>query len=296
MTRVWRAIDAYFFSPTSGFDLAVARVLFFAFLIARDGPRDFAIFADVDPAFWNPVGPLSFGLFPVLPHGAIVVAHALFVGACALCAMGFFFRAASWVAFFTGTWLIDWAHSFQKLDLMEICVPFALLTFALSHAGDVMSLDRQRAAKRGDAAPGPSGEYRWPIRAMWILLALIFFGAGTAKLRHCGLAWVDGHAMSNLLMMHSYDVGLNYGPLTPLGTFIAPHSWMCLAMAASTVVFEVSFPIALFWPPSRRVLFPVSILFMFLAVTMMVPTIVNVLACQVFLVPWERVVRRSGRG
>lgn len=286
LRRMMDAIDRFFFVPSSGIDLAVCRVLFFGVLLVQMLRRDFAAFAEVAPEAWNPVGPFAIGLFPRLAHGSIAALQVLFKIALALSAVGLFSRVVMPIAFLSGTWLIAWEHSWQKMNLMEQMVVIVLAVLALSRAGDVGSLDTLRRRKK--LVPQASGEMTWPIRVVWLALSLMFFGAGVAKLRSCGLAWMSGRAMSNLLMMHAYDVGLNRGVLAPLTALIAPHLWLCWLMACGAVVFELAFPLALLSGRARAVLFPLAILFMLLNTTMLVPPMVAVLSCTIFLVPWER--------
>lgn len=277
-------IDRFFFTPSSGFDLAVCRALLFGALFVQVLRRDFAAFAQVAPEAWNPVGPFALGLFPRLTHGQIVAVEVVYKIALALSAIGLFARFAMPAAFLCATWLLAWTHSWQKIHLTEQLLVFVLAVLALSRAGDVGSLD---ALRRRRPMP-PSGEMTWPIRTVWIALCLVFFGAGVAKLRTCGLGWISGSAMSNLMMMHAYDVGLNHGVLAPLTALLAPHLWLCWLMAFGTVVFEVAFPLALLSARARAVLFPTAIVFMLLNATMLVPSMVAVLSCTVFFVPWER--------
>jgi len=80
---------------------------------------------------------------------------------------------------------------FKRLGLLPFSVPVlaAMAILAVSRCGAAWSLDRLIARARGKSKPDPSGEYRWPVRAVWLILSPVSFAAGVSKLRHGGRAW-----------------------------------------------------------------------------------------------------------
>jgi hypothetical protein len=98
-------------------------------------------------------------------------------------ALGLFTRAST-------TWRSGWAvllglpHNFGKTHHFDALVVLVLGVMMLARAGDAYSLDRRFFAR--GPAPAPSGEYRWPVRAAWLLMSLVFCSAGFAKLRNGG--------------------------------------------------------------------------------------------------------------
>ena len=107
-------------------------------------------------------------------------------------AIGLFTRTAMIVAFVLGTYLLGLPHNFGQTQHFDSLAVFVLGALALSRAADTWSIDALLAAiKRGSAErPADAAEYAWPIRFVWVAMALIFWAAGLSKLRHAGLAWI----------------------------------------------------------------------------------------------------------
>ncbi len=107
----------------------------------------------------------------------------------------------------------------------------------------------------------------WPARAIILFLALIYAAAGLSKLRHSGVAWMNGKPLAFSLSEQRgayftvrpgtrddekwrdgigleafvYDGGRN----TTLARGVARYTWLTAAGAVSTIVFEFTFFIAL---------------------------------------------------
>jgi hypothetical protein len=123
---------------------------------------------------------------------------------------------------------------------------------------------------------------------MWVLTALMFFGAGTSKLRHSGLEWVLSDNFQLLLIRAYYHVS-DGDPLTSWGLAIAKHSGLSRVMAGAAIVLETCYFVILFVPRLRPFLGVVGILF-FVAIRMLMgPTFETYLVCGLLLVPWHRI-------
>src|SRR5439155_26664992 len=101
-------------------------------------------------------------------------------------------------------------------------------------------------------APGPfRGEYRGPIRVVWLLMAAVFFTAGATKLRRGGLEWIASSTFATILVSKHYDPD---PPIVNWGLTLAQIPALTLAMAAGSVLLELSMPLALFSRRARAVL------------------------------------------
>ena len=109
---------------------------------------------------------------------------------------------------------------------------------ALSRCGDGLSVDSaitsRRLKKRPVRAAVSSGEYTWPIRMVWLVMAVIFFAAGVSKLRYSGLRWASAPAMATMLTVGYYHIA-NGDPLTAWGPFLAHSVWLCRLLAGSAI-------------------------------------------------------------
>jgi hypothetical protein len=116
-------------------------------------------------------------------------------------------------------------------------------------------------------------------------MSIIFFGAGISKLRHSGIEWVTSDNMAILLIEFNYRTS----PLTSWGLYVAQHSWLCHLLAASTIVLEVGYPLALFSRRARWVVVSGMALIQIGIILLMGPGFRRFLICYLFWIPWDRV-------
>jgi len=168
-------------------------------------------------------------------------------------------------------------------------VVFALWVMAFALAGDARSIDAAlgRRAPEEVAKSALAGEYAWPIQAMWVVTALMFFGAGTSKLRHSGLEWAFSDNLRLLLVRAYYHVS-DGDPLTTFSLVVARHPWLTRAIAAGSLTLETCYIVTLF---SRRLrpIIGVSGMMFFVGIrALMGPTFETYLVCGLLLIPWYR--------
>jgi hypothetical protein len=286
--------NAFWFAPAPARGLALARIAFFGLLALLYAPYDFRGWADVAPVFWSPVW--AFAELGLRPASAPVLAvlQALWklalVGAC----LGVATRASLWLSFGLGFYLLGLPHNFGKIHHYDAILVFTFLIMACARCGDALTLDRwaRRALTgRPPAVAAPSGEYTWPVRLVWLLLALVFLGAGVSKLRTSGLAWIWSDTLAIFLVQHQYRYG-NAVPLTSLGLALAQHAWLCRLLAAGTVACELGYPLTLVSRWARRLLVPGALLLQLGIRIFLGPTFFDFMVCNVFWVPWDRLASR----
>jgi hypothetical protein len=288
--RAWNAAwRRFWFTPSSPVDLGVSRALFFGGLLAWYASEDFGVWGDVSPVFRNPVW-LFYRLdLPILPASTIRILAGVWRCALASAALGFFTRASSVVAFVLGTYLLALPFNFGKLSHNAGAVVMILGVLAVARSGDAVALDAWR--RKPVAA---SAEYTWPVRTAWLVLALVFLGAGISKLRHAGLAWVTSDTMRNTLLVNHYYQSVDQ-PLVSWGLAIAEHPGLCHALAAGTMGIELAYPIALFVPALRLPLVAAGVGLLLGFRIVLGPSFISLVICHVFWVPWERLWRVLAR-
>ena len=285
MISAW---SRFWFKPSSPIDLGVSRVLFFAGLFAMYAAEDFRPWGAVSEAFWLPLPLFSvLHLRPLSPE-ILGVLQAVWRVALVSSAVGFFSRTSTAIAAALGTYLLGLPHNFGQTYHFDALLVIALAVLACSRAGDACSIDAWRASRRH---PQPSGEYTWPIRTVWVAMSVVFFAAGLAKLRYGGLAWITSNNMSILLTRALYHVS-DADPITRVGLWIAGHHWVASALAASAVVTEVAFPLALVSRRARLIFVPAAIAMLIAIRAMMGPTFGGFLVANVFWVPWHAIIAR----
>jgi hypothetical protein len=283
---------AFWFAPASPVNLAVCRILLFGSLALLYAPVDLHAWGAVSPVFWNPTWSFAVLGLPVLRPAELLILEwtwkLALVGAC----LGLATRITTAASFLLGFYLLGLPNGFGKIHHYDAIVVFVFAILALSRCGDALSVDRLLARARcaSPARPVPaSGEYTWPIRMVWLVMALLFFGAGTSKLRTSGLAWIFSDNLAVFLVQAHYHFG-NAVPLTSFGLVLAEHRWVCRALAAASVAGEVGYPLALVSRRARAVLVPGVFLLQVGIRALLGPSFVAWMLCNLFWVPWDRVL------
>ena len=293
MTRIIDRWNRFWFAPGPAVTLGMCRVLFFGTLLLWQLPHDFAPWGAYSPVFWMPIWVFdTLGLRPLSPAG-LAWLQGIWKLSLLLSAVGLFARPAMIVAFAAGAYLMGLPHNFGQTQHFDTLVVFACGALAVSRAADAVSIDAWLAARRDEAggAPRPliDGEYTWPIRFVWVMMALIFCAAGISKLRHSGLEWIFSDNLAMLLLRQQYHLS-DGEPLTNWGIWVANHAWAARAMGATAVCVELLFPLTLFSRHARLVLVPAGLAFLVGIRLLMGPTFEQFMLCYVFWVPWNRLL------
>ena len=146
-----------------------------------------------------------------------------------------------------------------------------LLVLAFAPGASACSLDALIAARRGRGrdwvrlgAPLPV----WPVRLLLVVMALVYFAAGYAKLRETGLEWANGNTLQAYItdpqpapyLLADPDtsadafrdgVGLesflySSGRPSPIARVIAGSDLLMALCAATSLFWELTFPIVIF--------------------------------------------------
>ena len=284
----------FFFEPAEPSNLGLCRILFFGALFLFYLPQGFGAWGEVSDVFWMPITLFRIFHLPLLSGQLLVTLQLIWKVSLALSCVGLFTRFSTMSSVILGVYLLGLPHNFGKIHQIDTVVVLCLGIMALARCGDAYSLDRLfRRAGRVDLPSversRPSGEYTWPVHTVWLMFALVFFAAGVAKLRHSGFEWIFSDSMAITLIYHHYYFS-NAEPWVPLGLHLAQYGWLTRLFAASTVVIEVGYPLALFSRKARWIFVPSMVLMLVGIRALMGPTFVpQYLICHVFWVPWDRV-------
>jgi hypothetical protein len=278
----------FWFTPTAPTNLGVSRMVFFAGMLAIYAREDFSAWGGVSDAFWIPISLFSaLHIKPVDP-GTLTALQAIWRVALGLSAVGIATSASMAVSFVVGLYLLGLPHNFGQTYHFDAVLVIAIGILACSRAGDAWSVDAW--LKGGGDAP-PSGEYTWPVRAIWVAVSLVFFAAGLAKVRYGGLEWITSDNMSILLTRAMYHVS-DADPLTRVGLAIANNHWLSSALAAAAVAIELGFPLTLISRKAQMVFVPAAFGMLLGIRVLMGPTFGGFLIAFVFWIPWQRIAVR----
>ena len=213
--------------------------------------------------------------------------------ALAMSAVGLWTRLSMAASFMVGAYLLALPHNFGHTYHFDALLVFVMGVLAVSRAGDAWSIDALVAAYRSPHTDRPvtSGEFTWPIRAVWVLMALVFLGAGLSKLRHAGIAWVLSDTMRTTLVKAHYSLS-DADPLVSWGLVLAGWWWAPRVIAALSLTTELFFPLALVSTRARAVLVPAAAGMLISIRMLMGPTFGGFLIANVFWVPWRAIGAR----
>lgn len=88
--------------------------------------------------------------------------------------------------------------------------------------------------------PDDEAEASWPLQAAAAVVALGYFLAGVAKLRHSGLAWVTSDNMRYIL---SWGVVDGRAHFDSWAAWVAERPWLCRLSAAGILGLELGAPV-----------------------------------------------------
>lgn len=276
------------FEPTSPTNLGFCRFLFFGGVLAIYLRKDSSGWAELTDGLWMPISLFHRLQLPVLPADLLSALDLVWKIALAASCLGLLTRVSTLVSFVVGIYLLGLPHNFGKTNHSDALLVLIMLTMAISHSGHAWSLDSLIRRRKAGRLREPSAEYTWPIRFIWVLMVLVFFGAGVSKLRHSGLEWVLPENMVYTLIRHHYS----HNPPTSLGLYLAESRWFCFMMAIGTIATEVAAPLALF---SRRlrIFLVLSLLLMQLGIWILLGVLfLPFFVCYPLWIPWDRVGQR----
>ncbi len=276
--------QAFWFAPSSPAPLGICRALFFGLLLPEMLDPNLSLWGDVSPVF------LAHPWFrlPILPESALRMLQIVWYVSLITSAIGLWTRGSMAVAFLLGAYLLAVPEQFGKVNHTGQIVVLVLAVLACSRAGDAWSLDALRKRK-SRSRPPPSGEYTWPIKMVWVIMAVIFFSAGVAKLRASGFGWALSDNLAITLLQHQYF----HHPLTRWGLTISRVEWLCIWLAATSLCLELAYPLALISRRARAVLVPSLFAIQVGILLTMGPTFTTFFICNVFWVPWDNLLERG---
>lgn len=233
-----RAVLALWFTPDKPYDLAITRIVFFGFTAVNEWHQSF---------WWTPLPagiaepPGIMRWFPILPTDQLELLLWVFRLAVLLALVGWWYRPAAIVAALSLLYFVGLENCFGKVMHSGNLYVISALILACARADDAFSLKAGLAQRRGEPIPPPSGEYRWPLRTIWLIVAGMYCAAGISKLVHTGWGWAWSDNFRNLLIAHHYT----RTPPTELSIWLAQFPVLCRWAAVGALVLELVCPLLL---------------------------------------------------
>ena len=178
-------------------------------------------------------------------------------------------------------------RSFGHFNHDEMLSVYYLVVLAFTPCADAFSLDSQIAKAKKER---PRFAYAYPILLMQLLMAWVYFSSALIKLRVAGLKYLSPDNLPALAIFHSLD---NLHDTAFRTAFLLPQVRNYLPFAVGLIlVWELLFPLAVFWRRARWWILGFGILFHISTLFVMNIFFPHQLAMYLIFVDWDR--RRLG--
>jgi hypothetical protein len=235
------------------------------------------------------VAPLGVGwLVPHLPIDPVTVrvARVVLYAACASAALGIFSRASFTIVALALSYVLLVPQLGGAVFHDHHLLWFAVL-LAASPCGDALSVDAWIAKRRARPRPTHGRAHGASVRIAWILIGLVFFFPGVHKLATSGLAWIWSDNLRNQIWWKwAQDPSL----VPSLRIDRAPL--VLRALAALTVIFELTFLPLVFWRRTRALVVIGALCFHQATDYFMGVRFTVLFLCYTVFVPWDAIVQR----
>lgn len=296
-SRPLSAWSRWWFTPEAPLNLGICRALFFGAQFIYHLSTRFPDWASVPPSLNRPVWIFEKLHLPVLSTTGLLIFEVAWKVSLLLACFGLFTRVATAVAAIGALYLLGLPFNFGKVYHLASIIIFTSSILAFSRCGDAFSIDALIRRKRGLPHPPPSGEYRWPVRMVWVLMSVLFFNAGMAKaIRGPIFDWIFSENMA-ILMTQRHYMNQNALPALNWGLFIAKHPILYMTFAASSILGEVFCFLALFIRYPYRLALPLMLLSMQIGIGLLMRVwFTPYMVVYLFWIPWGNIVRRFSSG
>jgi Vitamin K-dependent gamma-carboxylase len=175
-------------------------------------------------------------------------------------------------------------RSFGHFNHDEMPAIYILIVLALTPCGDAFSCD----SRFRKTLPRRSGfAYGYPILLMRMLLAWSYFSAALIKLRVAGLRYLSPDNLPALAIVHSLDN--LHDTQFRLAFWLAHVREYTPIFGALVILWELSFPLAIFFKRARLIILSVGIVFHISTIFFMNIFFPYHLAMYLVFVDWARV-------
>jgi len=175
-------------------------------------------------------------------------------------------------------------RSFGHYNHDEMVAVYYLAILAFTPCGDAFSFDHWLRLKKPNQ---PLFAYGFPVFLMQLLMAWVYFSSALVKLRVAGLKYLSADNFPVLAIFHSLD---NLHDTNFRLAFWLPQIRSVLPFFVGLVlVWELLFPLAVFWRRSRWLMLGLGIVFHIATLLLMNIFFPYQLAMYLVFVDWDRV-------
>ncbi len=265
--------------------------LFYLWLFSR---FDYTVLGRTAQVVWRPIQVDR--LLPSVPPVAVLQAlECLLVFALVLLIVGYRVRLVTAVVLLVGVALEVFRYSFGKVDHDTLFMVFYLPLFMLmGRWGATYSLDTVLKAHRTGttiAASDSSWRYIWPMRAILLLLGILFLSAAYWKSTHG--TWESNPAtLSNFLLSTGLGQVADGGTLSPVIGLLVRLPLVTALMQAGMMAFEALFFLSLFNRKLRNWFLALAVIFHAANFFLLQVNFITQVSAYLLFVDWQRLYAR----
>jgi HTTM domain len=291
MRRVVQVLSEFFLAKEGPFNLAVTRIWFFAvlpFVLPSLGQVE--QMAALPTSLQFPPRLLGWVVADLgLTPAVIRVLWAVIVVGCILAALGLVTRTAALAVTLAAFLYVGEWQLFGKVNHNHHLLWIAAV-FVVAPSTDALSLKTVIRGGRGllpVASVPPSRAYALPLRAIWLLIGLVYLFPGFYKAVLLNVRWFDPATLQHILWWKWAQLE-GYRPFFRVDEYPP----LLLLMAAATLVFELGFIFLLLTRTTRHLVAALGLLFQSATSVLMQIPFRSLKAIYPLLVDWEWVSRR----
>ena len=292
LPRIKLIFKNYFSEKDSPFNIAIFRIVFFAFFLTHlNGWGKNIWFSQLPTEMMVPPIGMKFilSVVPVTPD-LVKKLMILFIIFCFLAMVGCFARAASFLAAISGIYVIGITQFYGKVDHDHHMIWFMFILSA-SRCSDVLSIDSIwktfREANQGRVTKDENSVvYALPLRFIWLLMGMIYFFPGFWKFfRSHDWAWSDN------LKYQLYAQWFKNGGWLPFFR-LDQHPLLYKMCGLGVIFFELFFIFFIFFPQLRPIAIISGLLFHQMTSLFMKIGFFNLQICYVAFINWAEFFAR----
>ena len=280
--------------PKSALALGIVRSIVHGVFLISVLATSFSALGSLPATILRPTGAMKFfpwGFYDQLltPSGMLVLKTAM-VLSLALSTAGFLTSITTKTSFVLVLFYQGLVRSFGHFNHDEMLGVYCLAVLAFTPCGDDFSLDHWL---RRNEKQRPLWAYAYPILLMQLLMAWVYFSSALIKLRVAGMKYLSVDNLPALAIFHSLD---NLHDTHFKWAFWLPQvRWYLPYAVALVLVWELLFPLAVFWRRARWWILGAGIIFHLSTLFVMNIFFPHQLALYLIFIDWDRSKKLSLR-
>ncbi|HKG62000.1 MAG TPA: HTTM domain-containing protein [Pyrinomonadaceae bacterium] len=273
--------------PSSPHALGVVRFFVHGIFLFDTAVTSYSALGSLPPTILRPTGVMKFlpwSFFDTLQtHGGMLTLKTLMLVSLVLSTAGFLTVISTKTSLLLVLFYQGLLRSFGHFNHDEMIAIYFMVVLAFTPCGDAFSIDSRRGKTK---QLRPALAYAYPILLMQLLLSWVYFSSALIKLRIAGWKYLSSDNLPALAIFHSLD---NLHDTAFRGAFLLPQVREYLPYAVAFIlIWELLFPLAVFFRRIRWLILGIGFLFHILTVPLMNIGFPHQLLMYVVFVDWDR--------